>query len=247
MQDGPHAESTGTKQVMVALPSYDGRMQQGLCFALMQMSKRKDISPVFRSVDSSSLTRSFNRLWAMALSERNTGLTHFLMIHDDVVPEHFFLDKMMDIMEAKGADVLSVVSPQKSAKGLTSTGFDTRKFDLSDEDKWRTVPMTMTQIHAAEATFTHPKLLINTGLMLVDMRKLWVEQIHFHFETGIVNGNGVYAAREVSEDWVFSKEAAKAGASLWVTREVAMDHWGKAMFPNNRPWGTVKKLGELPQ
>ena len=43
------------------------------------------------------------------------------MLHDDVVPEAFWLDKLIAELELHSADVMSAVVPVKSGNGLTST------------------------------------------------------------------------------------------------------------------------------
>ena len=180
-------------------------------------------------VGTAGLPKAFNILWAGALEARAKGVSHFAMIHSDIAAERFWLDKMGEIMTRVGADVLSVVSPLKSHEGLTSTAIDT-------ENRFKVKRFSLHEIHAMEPTFTRPGLLVNTGLMLVDMRKPWVEKMHFYFDDQIIDGR----ATSSPEDWNFSRDARALGASIWATREVQLQHFGPAAYSNAHPWGTLK-------
>lgn len=229
------------KMIMIGAPSYDGRLSQKAMFGLINSTKAPNVHVELRTSDCSSLTRSFNILWAMALEGRSRGLTHFAMMHDDIAPEEFWLDKMLAIMEEKKADVLSVIIPQKTSQGLTSTAFDGERGNGWD-DHWRIRRLTMKEAFTMEPTFTNPKLLVNTGLMLVDMRKSWVERICFRFEDAILKTpEGEYRPAQITEDYYFSREAKKLGAVLYATREIAAGHIGKSVYPNTHPWGTLEK------
>ena len=42
----------------------------------------------------------------------------------------------------------------------------------------------MKEILARPETFTHPDLLVNTGMLLVDMRDDWIERAYFTITAG---------------------------------------------------------------
>ena len=177
-------------KVLIGLPSYDGRACTGTFFSILQANKKgSENEIILRTADCSSLTRVFNNLWVMALDERDNGLTHFAMVHDDVIPEPFWLDKMLDIMNDKKADVLSAIIPIKTVQGKTSTAFDIKNGD-SVFEHYQIRNLTLKEAYKMEPTFTAQNLLINTGLMLVDMRKDWVKEIVFRFEDDILSING---------------------------------------------------------
>lgn len=73
------------------------------------------------ALQGSLLGNVFNRLWCNAVNE---GYEYFAMLHGDVVPEPYWLDKLHEIMQARGVDVVSVMVPIKTASGFTSTGID---------------------------------------------------------------------------------------------------------------------------
>jgi GT2 family glycosyltransferase len=148
---------------------------------------------------------------------------------------------MVRLLQEHKADVLSVVIPIKNEKGLTSTALDV---GIGDEDShWRVKRLTLTEIYNDyEPTFTHEKLLVNTGLMLVDLRKPWVENVWFAFEDKIIPDPkvpGNFKAVGVSEDWFFSRRARELGAKLYATREISVLHSGTNEFSNASAWGSL--------
>jgi GT2 family glycosyltransferase len=226
--------------VYIGIPTYDGRVHKNLANALQKATANR--YPKTTSIITCSiLTRAFNLLYAHALNERKNGTTHFCLLHDDVVPQPLWLDEMMRVMQKHQADVLSVVIPIKNEKGLTSTALDV---GIGEEDPhWRVKRLTLTEIYNDyEPTFTHEKLLVNTGLLLVDLRKSWVENVWFAFEDRIIPDAkvpGDFKAVGVSEDWFFSRRARELGAKLYATREISVLHSGSADYSNSSMWGSL--------
>jgi len=226
--------------VYIGIPTYDGRVHKNLANALQKATANR--YPKTTSIITCSiLTRAFNLLYAHALNERKNGTTHFCLLHDDVVPQPLWLDEMMRVMHKHQADVLSVVIPIKNEKGLTSTALDV---GIGDEDpRWRVKRLTLREIYNEyQPTFTHEKLLVNTGLMLVDLQKPWVENVWFAFEDKIISDPkvpGDFKAVGVSEDWFFSRRARELGAKLYATREISVLHSGSADYSNSSMWGSL--------
>lgn len=227
-------------KIFIAIPSYDGKIDFRLCNALMQASKGVEHSFNYRN--SSLLAWTFNGLWCDALNQRSKkGYTHFLMVHADIIPEPWFADKMLAIIEEEKAAILSAVIPIKNANGLTSTAIDT--------DEWKPSRLTTTQVQQHPTpTFSHPRLLVNTGLMMVDLRKPWVNDAFFTVRDGIERDhNGVYSQRCQPEDWAFSRAARKANAGrICATKAVGALHVGSFDFSNQHSWGweTDEAYGE---
>ena len=173
------------EQVFLGIPSYGNMVHEGLIESV-RFGSARGLLRMKQTVSFSILTHNFNILFAAALTARKHGITHFALHHDDISPEFYWLDKMMDLMNHHGADILSAVSPIKDPKkGLTSTALDE---PFKDEDpRWRVRRLTLNEIHKNyEPTFTTDTLLVNSGLMLVDIRKPRVEKIAFRFENDIV-------------------------------------------------------------
>jgi predicted O-methyltransferase YrrM len=222
----------------LAMPTYLGRIENSEVVISIVHCRKEGSENLFQlgQCNTSANCTGFNTLWCEALDQRDKGeATHFLMLHSDIVPQVEFLDKMHEIMARTGADILSAVSPIKDSKGLTSIALDEQ---LGDRDfDWAPRRLTMKEIHTMEPTFTLPNLLINTGLMLVDLRKDWTNHIWFHFDDRIAVFNGKRTPQMRPEDWNFSKDARKLGAKIWATREVTLTHHGQQSFPTAFPWG----------
>jgi hypothetical protein len=222
-------------KVFIGLPNY-GSFLPKLHFALQNTSRV--LTPTIKFCGSSFLTKNFNILWSMALNARKEGITHFVLHHADVLPEYFWLDKMLAVMEREKADVVSAVIPIKTPDGITSTAMDKSTGNNEDpEDNYLVTRLSLKQCYKMTPTFTHEKLLINTGLMLVDFRKDWIEKVRFHFENEIVFKNGEFKAVSFPEDWLFSRHAKALGAKLVATREVVVEHVGEWAYSNAAPWG----------
>lgn len=217
-------------KIAIGVPSYNGQIEMRLANSLMQASKSVPHQIFFRA--SSLLAYTFNNLWTDALNMRNNdGYTHFLMVHADVVPELWFADKMLALMEDNDAGILSVVLPIKNGAGLTSTAMDT--------NPWGPSRFTTKQIAEGPPIFTHPRLLINTGLMMIDMRKKFANDLVFTINDEIHRNEktGLYEAVCQPEDWNFSRLARKIGAKLYATRLVGALHVGPTEFSNQAVWG----------
>ncbi len=194
-------------------------------------------------VDSSACAMTMNGLWIQAIEMAEAGhISHFLMWHSDISTEPWFLDKMLVLMEKTGADVLSAIVPIKDTYGFTSTALDEPVGDF--DPYFRVRRLTMHEVHNNyPPTFTGDTLLLNTGLMLVDMRKEWTrdtDNVYFTLEDKIIRYRGRRMAAMMPEDWGFSRMARKKGAKLWATREVKLEHYGPAGYANDFAWGTCK-------
>lgn len=224
-------------KVVIGVPSYDGKIDFRTANAIMQAGNTEHLID-FNAT--SLLAYTFNHLWCNALNAKQKGYTHFLMVHADIVPEVGFMDKMLAIMEKNNAHILSAIVPIKNATGLTSTAIDT--------DQWHPPRFTMKQLAQMPPTFTARKLLVNTGLMLVDIRDTWVYQIHFTINDKLErDNNGFYKPMSQPEDWNFSREARRLGANrIFATREVKLAHLGHLDYRNEGTWGweTDEKYGE---
>lgn len=229
--------------IFVGIPTYKSDMNVGLLFPLLQGSKKHKLE--FANSDTSATCFSFNKLWIDALDLWEQGkISHFLMVHSDIVPESYFVDKMMAILERSGADVLSAIVPIKNNAGLTSTAMEEA---WGDEDpRWRVRRVTMHEAHALPKTWTHDLVLLNTGLMLVKMGD-WCKEIHFHFDDAIIQYRGRRHPVCFPEDWNFSRDAKKLGAKLYATREVCVTHMGDTGYVNYQPWGTLKMDFKSPE
>ena len=224
-------------RVLYHIPTYDGTMRMGINQALIETVQSQKCDLVITSTLSSLLAYGFNIGFCKALNLRKEGVTHYAMNHSDVEPEALWLTKALDIMDEKKADVLSVILPIKTPAGLTSIG-------LIKGITWpKTVKrLTMTDVYQRGPTFTDPDIVVNTGLLLIDMRKAWVENAYFEIQDRILKDQaGKFYASNLSEDWFFSIRARQMGAKIWATRAIKAKHVGGANYENDHPWGTTKE------
>lgn len=226
-------------KVYCGIPTYKADIHVDVMFMSHQMTKGDhDVS--FDRMDSSACCATFNYLLLKALDAHRAGQAdYFLLWHSDVVPEPYFLDKMIDIAKKNNAEILSAIIPIKDTHGLTSTAIDEPVGDMPAY--WRVRRLTMAEIMGMPPTFSHEKLLVNTGLLLVDLSKPWVKEIFFHFDDAIITHHGKRMPVVMPEDWMFSRDARKLGCkSMWVTREVNVNHFGLTNYTNAKSWGTMK-------
>jgi hypothetical protein len=194
----------------------------------------------------SLLANGFNRLWARALRHREElGVTHFAMIHSDIDPEMWFLEKLHAILVESEADVVSVVAPLKSEHGLTSTG----AIDLDDPER-QIRRLSLREVHGLPETFSaddlpwpNHMLAVNTGLWICDLRKPWCEDVCFTVTDKMVKGQlpgdkfPYWFANALPEDWGFSQDLHRWGCKVMATRAVKLQHHGDVGY-TNEPWGT---------
>lgn len=219
-------------KIFLGLPTYDGSRFNGLSLvqAMPYVSWQCDIL-------SSSLAFCFNKIWCEMLNLRDDGkVTHFAMLHADVVPkQRNYVELLFNELQAYDADVMSTIIAIKNDLGLTSTGYDT-------DDLYRPHRLVMRQAMEMDETWTHDRLVFNTGLWIADVRPErgdWPERICFKFQEKIVKENGRWEAKSIPEDWDFSRQCRALGLSTYVTRKVKVRHIGKKDYDNDTAWGTA--------
>lgn len=248
--------------LIIGIPTYDNAVNAHLAGCLINEAGIPDAPQMVVIIKSLSiLTNCFNSLWSFALNNRDK-FDHFLMLHSDVVPTRGFTKALIEEMGRTQADVLSVALPIKDSRGLTSTALlrDHKKAHLTPERERRR-RVTLRELAKLPETFDardldtfyglndkRPVLLVNTGMMLVDMRKPWVERIHFHFNDAVLKRqDGIYLADNEPEDWVFSREAADLGAKVLCTRKLKARHIGRSAYPNFGEWGELEEDTKTPE
>jgi hypothetical protein len=224
--------------VFLGLPHYgtfEPSALEGLILA--SASHRYQITPR----GSSMLCDGFNMLLAECLNGRDKiGWTHFAMQHSDIKPAEGWIDTLLEEMDRVNADIISVVSPIKDARGLTTTGY-------MDPGTKHITRYTMREIHALPETFgaevCAPNwLMVNTGL--------WIARISafehtlaqnnfpgFETRTSMRKIDGVWQCFRFSEDWNMSLWAATVGLRVFATRKVGLTHWGQTGYSNETGWG----------
>jgi SAM-dependent methyltransferase len=202
-----------------------------------------DMSQVHNPYENGSLlAANFNSLWCKALNmvHRGERLDYFAMLHDDVGPQDFWLDELIDELEHKQLDVLGVVVPIKDDRGLTSIAID------NPGDTWRVrARMALHEVYDLPETFTaddigHP-LLLNTGCWVAKWNQEWCRQVHFEINDRIVFDRltNSYQIQNESEDWYFSRLCNELNLKIGATRKIAVAHRGECDYLNTHPWGRL--------
>jgi SAM-dependent methyltransferase len=162
---------------------------------------------------------------------------YFAMLHDDIGPDDFWLDTLIEELEAKQLDVLSVVVPIKDTKGTTSTAID-------GDTTWRPkCRITMKEVMTLPETFTSEDvggpLLLNTGCWVARFDQDWNRKVHFTINDRIVFNKGTdrYESEVEPEDWYFSRLLHELDLKIGATRKVAVTHRGEVDFSNQHTWG----------
>lgn len=201
-----------------------------------------DMSQVANEYRNGSLLASnFNQLWCSALNAAHQGerVDYFAMLHDDIGPEDFWLDSLIEELEANQLDVLGVAIPIKDMRGMTSLALH------KEGDNWMPhCRLSMRDVFALPETFTsedlgHP-LLLNTGCWVCKFDMAWATQVHFTINDRIVFNRAAnrYQSQTEPEDWFFSRLCHELNLRIGATRKIKALHTGRMDFQNIKPFGT---------
>ena len=239
-------------RVFISTPTYDGRACCTSSRAVMVEASLRKI-PIFMppATIGSLLAFAHNLNWAHALGMAETGQfprPHFLNYHSDIqVMQPGWLDTLVDMMEEYKAAVLSVNMAIKDNSGETSTGLS-----VIDEP-WNVSRLSIERIAELPDPFSIEDvaeakpgqvLLVNTGIMLVDLRREWCfamdekRCLKAYFTINDRIRCPIGRPREVAcqpEDWNFSRMAAEAGEKVMATSRIKTIHWGQAGYQNWSP------------
>ena len=201
---------------------------------------RRDMSNVAVEYRQGSLlAANFNALWCGALNACHRGehIKYFAMLHDDIGPEDFWLDKLIEEMESADLDVLGVVVPIKDSNGLTSIAID-------GESTWRVkCRLTTSEALKLPETFTSDdvgaNILLNTGCWVCKFDPEWAKKVRFTINDRIVFNTRLdrYQAEVESEDWYFSRLLHELGLKVGATTKIQVQHRGEMDFDNQKCWG----------
>ncbi len=225
--------------VFVAVPAYDAiepRALDGLSCAANRVHW-------YRKVECTSLLpHTFNLLWCACLNNRSLGFTHFAMHHADIESPPDWLDVLYDEMEFVQADVLGVVVPIKDQRGLTSCGVRQRWGSIRRFTMREIVDMPLTFSASHIGLVEGEELMMNTGLWLCRLGA-WADAFPgFAILSGVhADPDGTKRAKVLSEDWHFSSWLAQQGLRVFLTRKVAVKHYGKSAYANDAAWGTLSR------
>lgn len=238
--------------VYVCWPSYgQGVKASAKQFWAAQVHPEGPHAAVPRIIDdygSSLLADSFNFHWTSALNLQRQGkpITRFAMLHDDIVPESWWLEKLITEHDACGADLLAALVPIKDTRGLTSTAIDDPK------DQWDVLRrITMAECASLPETFSaadcgYPDnfLLANTGCWICDFTKGWRFRVKFEIDNaiafqldrgGFIDQLDVYVAA--------NGEVHRSRVNFLNGRQPLEGHWQNRVRPED--WNFSRQVGRL--
>ncbi len=230
------------RHVVLGMPGY-GKQTSAAGRAFWLASRGDSLTVTRQYSNGSLLACNFNKLWCSALNLEHSGkpVHYFAMLHDDIGAEDYWLDALVDELEAKQLDVLSVVVPIKDMRGMTSMALH------HPGDNWNIdCRLTMHDAYQLPETFTKDdlggrELLLNTGCWVAKWNQDWCKKVHFEINDRIVfdRVNGCYQPEVESEDWFFSRLLNEMGLRIGATRKIAVKHEGDIEFSNTFAWGSA--------
>jgi hypothetical protein len=235
----PEVDFSVIKPILI-LPTYNqwSRNRQ----AVVNYARAIPSSPIVE-VASSCLGHCFNLGYQIARKVYAEGqATHAIMLHADVVPgQGLWGHLLLQEAERVQASIMSVVIPIKTHNGITSTAIERKS--VVDSNGWHPIRFTMKEVMQLPETFTHPRLMVNTGLMVIDLRQEWAHELVFDLESKVDLPN--YRPYFLPEDWKMSRFAQAKGATIWATRKVSAMHYGEVPFGNDKEWGSTATEGAM--
>lgn len=191
----------------------------------------------------SLLAYTFNLLYADALNNRwsesnPNGVTHFLMLHDDIIPhdnaEGFpWSHDLFRVMLNHNLGVVSAVVPIKDKSGDCSTAIEDRGGDVMGSTRYKLADFPLGR---TVTSVDEPGLLINSGCMAIDLTKPWSERLYFHVKDGIRRlSDGTFQAWVDSEDWNLSRMLRRLGVKYGATAAFRVEHIGLARYESHKP------------
>lgn len=186
----------------------------------------------------SLLAFSFNTLYADALNDaKERGVTHFVMLHDDVVP----LDPAPDVgwgqvliatmLQHDLGACCALVAIKHDGETDSSTAIDDPAGDPMKLRRMRLEEFSPTR--RVTTTREEPLLLMNTGCLAIDITKPWAERVFFHVKDGIrKDKDGRFVPWVDSEDYNFSRMLRREGVHFGCTSAVRTLHIGKKAWSN---------------
>jgi hypothetical protein len=180
------------------------------------MARRKEV--ILSERTGCFLCANRNDIWCQALN-MNPRPELFLWLDADVIPTEGFIDVLEAELRATGADMMSGVVAMKKPGGETSLALDG---DLNH----KTRRLLLSEVLGRGGTWTDPRVLVATGLVLVDFTKPWVEKVSYSTEDAIVKVGDRFVTVNDSEDYRWCRQVRALGGSIWVTRKVGTAHVG---------------------
>jgi hypothetical protein len=224
--------SARPRKVFLGLPHHDNRCSMGMAVSLLFASREHVVTPY--PCGRSLLASNFNIILCRARdAAKFKGYTDFAMLHSDVGPlQQNWLDVLLGELDAYDADVVSACVPIKNDSGDVSVAVET-------DDPYRPRRLNVKDLARLPETFgtadVGGTLLVNTGCMVVNLRKPWVTALSDQGEAAMTftirdrvrpNVQGGWDVDCDPEDWGMSRTLAALGCKVLATTKVRPIHYG---------------------
>lgn len=235
--------------IFLGTMTHDGKLDYLMARAFYSTPTRER-EVIWMPRQSSLLANAYNHMWCHALNIRKQhDLKWFAILHADIRPEDFWVDKLIAEAEKYDADVMSAVVPIKEASGVTSTAIGTsnhyqRAGRLTMKQIWHPEAKETFSIDDVVENILEPyHLLVNTGCFVCRLDKPWCENVHFTINDRIIKFDGKYMAQYMAqvepEDWFFSRRVAEEGGLVMATRKIKLEHLGARSYHSDQVWGEM--------
>ena len=204
--------------LLVGMPSYDGTRLNAMAVAEILA---RDPEAVLVEATGCFLPANRNDIWCEALNSTPRP-TRLLWLDSDIMPDPLenFVGLLESEMKRTGADILGSVYAMKFGRNETSVALDGTEGRPARR-------MQVPEISGKPVTWTDPRLLVGTGLVLVDFTKPWVEKVSFSTLDGIEKRGDRFVTVNDSEDYRWCRQARAQGASVYATTVLGTAHIGR--------------------
>lgn len=157
------------------------------------------------------------------------NVTHLVYMHNDVVPEAGWLDKLICEQLETEADMLSVVMAIKDMDGKSSCAIDDQPYEVMRRIMMQEVYDLPETFCAEDCGYPAGSLLVNHGLCVFDFTKPWWRETHEFddYKALLKHGTDLFGSVAEAED----------KTAWW--QKVALAVWEGRISAPNEP-GTLK-------
>ena len=189
--------------------------------------------------ESQTSANNMQELWATVKNFRDDGAcTHMAMIHSDIDAPMGWVNVLWNEARLNNLALISAVVAIKEPSGRTSTAVGSStdpwrvKRFIRVQDRYR-MPQTFTTDNIREDP--DDVLLVNNGLMLLDLRGEWTDEYNFICPSVVEKdaASGKWRHRFRSEDWELSRLLHSRGIPYGATWAVRVAHLGNGRWLND--------------
>lgn len=224
-------------KIFMAMPTYDLTVHLHAARAFY-VGATTYLPRFYAEAGRSLLANCFNILWGAALSIRkDEGITHFAMLHSDVVPQDGWLDILYQEMTRTQSHLVSVVLPIKDLSGVTSTAIGGETYQPVRRLTMKEVLQLPETFTATDCGYPNKPLWTNTGCWLVDLSLQGIDRAAFEIRDSIKKTPEGYQPVCFPEDWSFADQVHELGGRVSATRKVSATHVGTFAYSNQAKYG----------